>query len=294
MLHTIKKLRSAVALMNPEAVRRLAERPLAIGLVASTSARYADMEDFLVPPEVSHQQRLRLMEILSREGDPGAPDRADLYLYEEGLPCPLDGYTFRREAPELTVQEILETRPDLHLALARSFRPFRKPVVDSIVQDISKENALFAVVSALPNVVPTLLELPWAVGEFASDTTFITLNQIRMAFMIGAACGKKIGLTDQTTEIISIAAGAFGWRALARELVGKIPLGGGLIPKGGVAYAATYVLGKGIQRLHDLGCGYNRREKRDIYTAAYEKGKGVARALVASGRAVAAHLPKAI
>jgi hypothetical protein len=294
MFQTIKRFRSAVSLMNPETVRRLAERPLAIGLVASTSAGYADMEDFLAPPGVSHRERMRLMEIIFRDGDPGAPQRADLYFYEEGLSCPLEGYTFRREAPELTVREILEAREDLHLALARSFPPFRKPVLDWIVQDIAKENALFAVVSALPNVVPSVLELPWAMGEFASDTTFITLNQIRMAFMIGAACGKKIGLTDQTAEIVSIAAGALGWRALARELVGKIPLGGGLIPKGAVAYAATYVMGKGIERLHDDGRRFSRKEKRDLYQSAYEVGKGVVKALVAGGRAVADRLPRAI
>ena len=42
---------------------------------------------------------------------------------------------------------------------------------------------------------------------------------------------------------------AFGWRALARELVGHIPLGGGLIPKGAIAYAGTYVVGKGLEYL---------------------------------------------
>ncbi len=161
------------------------------------------------------------------------------------------------------------------------------------MQDISKENALFAVLSALPNVVPTVLDLPWAVGEFASDTTFITLNQVRMAFLIAAACGRKVGLTEQTTEIASIAAGAFGWRALARELAGKIPMGGGLIPKGAIAFAATYVIGRGIERLHTRGRGYSRRERRALYETAYEKGKRVAKALISKGGAVEENVPRA-
>ena len=283
----IRQIRSAVSLLDPQEVRNQAERPLAIGLVASTSAGYADMEDFLAPPEVSREERVRLMEKLSREGDPVAADEVDLFLYEEGLPCPSNAFTFHRSHPEITVEEIVEAREDLRLALAHTFVPFRKPVVDRIVAGIAKENGLFAVVSALPNIVPNILDLPWAVGEFASDTAFITLNQVRMAFLIAAACGKKIGLSEQTTEVISIAAGAFGWRALARELAGKIPLGGGLIPKGAIAFAATYVLGKGIERLHEVGRRLTRAEHRNLYQAAYAQGKGVMKSLVSQRRSAA-------
>jgi hypothetical protein len=60
--------------------------------------------------------------------------------------------------------------------------PFRQPVVDRIIHNVSKENALFSVVTALPDVVPSILQLPWSIGEFASDTAFLTINQIRMAF----------------------------------------------------------------------------------------------------------------
>ena len=214
-----------------------------------------------------------------------SPAQMDLYLHEDGLACPADAFIFRRGNPEAMVEEIVEAREDIRLPLARWFPRFRKPVVDRIVQSIAKENALFAVVSALPNIVPSILDLPWAVGEFASDTAFITLNQVRMAFLIAAASGKKIGLSEQTTEVISIAGGAFGWRALARELAGKIPLGGGLIPKGAIAFAATYVIGKGIERLHDVGRGYSRGERRQVYRAAYERGKGIAKALIPQARA---------
>jgi hypothetical protein len=62
------------------------------------------------------------------------------------------------------------------------------------------------------------------------------MNQVRMAFLVAAASDKQVGYDKQLAELLSIAAGAFGWRALARELVGFIPLGGGLIPKGAIAY----------------------------------------------------------
>src|ERR1051325_7145711 len=94
---------------------------------------------------------------------------------------------------DATARAILNGEDDLSLALARQFPAFRKPVIDGIVQSIARENALFSIATALPNILPSLIELPWALGEFASDTAFLTANQIRMAFLIGAACGSEIG-----------------------------------------------------------------------------------------------------
>jgi len=280
MLQYLKQAKSALSLLNPEEVRRRAERPLVVGLVAGGSSAYADIEDFLAPSEVSHDKRMQLMQTVYRACDPGIPEKYDLVLYEQGLPCPSTAFTFFRDDPARTVDEILAAREDLGLALARNFYPFRKPVVDRLITAIARENAIFAVASALPNVVPSVLEMPWAIGEFASDTAFITMNQVRMAFLVAAASDKKVGYSEQTAELISIAAGAFGWRALARELVGFIPLGGGLIPKGAIAFAATYVLGKGLEHFHGVGYGYTRAQRRDAYQVAYERGKSLVGAVL--------------
>jgi len=280
MLRYLKQAKSAFSLLNPEAVRQRAERPLLVALVAESGAAYAEMEDFLMPPEVSHDKRVQIMQSVHRASDPDIPKKFDLVLYEQGLPCPATAFTFFRSEPERTVEEIVTERDDLGLALARNFYPFRKPVVDRIITAVARENGIFAVASALPNVLPNLLELPWAVGEFASDTAFITMNQVRMAFLVAAASDKLVGYDKQLPELISIAAGAFGWRALARELVGFVPLGGGLIPKGAIAFAATYVLGKGLEHFHGVGYGYTRAQRRDAYQVAYERGKSVIGAML--------------
>jgi hypothetical protein len=280
MLRYLKQAKSALSLLSPDEVRQRAERPLVVGLVAEESAAYADMEDFLTPAAVSHDKRVQAMQSVHRACDPGIPEKYDLVLYEQGLPCPSTAFTFFRDDPERTVGEIVKARDDLGLVLARNFHPFRKPVVDRIISSVARENAIFAVASALPNVVPSLLELPWAIGEFASDTAFITMNQVRMAFMVAAASDQQVGYDKQSVELISIAAGAFGWRALARELVGFIPLGGGLIPKGAIAYAATYVLGKGLEHFHGVGYGYTRLQRRDAYQVAYARGKDVVEAVL--------------
>jgi hypothetical protein len=280
IIRYLKQAKSALSLLNPEEVRQRADRPLVVGLVAEGSAAYADMEDFLMPAAVTHDRRMQVMQSVHRACDAGIPEKYDLVLYEQGLPCPTTAFTFFRDDPGRTVEEIVKARDDLGLALARSFHPFRKPVVDRVIMSVARENAIFAVASALPNVVPSFLELPWAIGEFASDTAFITMNQVRMAFLVAAASDKQVGYDKQVAELISIAAGAFGWRALARELVGFIPLGGGLIPKGAIAYAATYVLGKGLEHFHGVGYGYSRVERRDAYQVAYERGKDLVGAML--------------
>ena len=73
-----------------------------------------------------------------------------------------------------------------------------------------------------------------------------------------------------------IAASAFGWRALARQLVGKIPLGGGLIPKAAIAWAGTFAVGLSLERLYRLGYGFSRAEREAVYKDAYQRGREVA------------------
>jgi hypothetical protein len=143
---------------------------------------------------------------------------------------------------------------------------------------------MFCLATALPDIVPSLASIPWAAGEFGSDAAFLTMNQIRMAFQIAAASDRTVGYREQKSEIASIIAGAFGWRALARELVGKVPFGGGLIPKAGIAYAGTFAVGVSLERLYRLGYGFTRTERRAVYEEAYEHGRQIAGMLLDSLR----------
>ena len=275
-LLVLKEIRAAVANLNPHEVQAAADRPLTVGLVASSNAAFEAMEDFLMPPDkISERKRAESAALLHRSTNPELPERFDVVIYEAGLACPENAFTFHPEDPLGTVHEILAQRDELGLALARNFVPFRQPVVDRIIHNVARDNALFAVVTALPDIVPSILELPWSLGEFASDTAFITMNQIRMTFLIAAASDKPVGYSLQKGEIATLVTSAFGWRALARELVGKIPFGGGLIPKGAIAFAGTYVVGLGLDRFHRLGYGLSGVERRHSYQAAFERGKGI-------------------
>ncbi|HXA51392.1 MAG TPA: hypothetical protein VNV86_13845 [Candidatus Acidoferrum sp.] len=279
MMKMFKQARAALSLLSADEVRARAETPVHFGLVADSSGAYAEMEEFLVPHHLPRAERMLRIGQVYRANDAEPPAKVDVVLYEPGLACPDGAYTFRRGNAEETVREILLDKKDLELALARQYPAFRRAVVEGIVHEVARENAVFAVATALPNIIPNLIELPWLFGEFASDTAFLTANQMRMAFQIAAACGKDVGFSEQKLEMLGIAGGAFGWRALARELVGHIPLGGGLIPKGAIAYAGTYLAGKGLEKLHSENGRHTSEELKSLYARGLERGRQVVREL---------------
>jgi hypothetical protein len=278
-LNILKDLKAAYTNLNAEAVRHTAEQHLSIGLVAVTDSAYCTMERFLRPPlEGSISARI------FRATDPTRPEGFHFVLYDSAVACPDGGFVFYASDEARTVREILDARQELDLPLARNFDVFREPVINDIIQRVSKENALFSIASALPNVIPTFFELPWSIGEFATDTAFLTMNQVRMALLMAGACGDPVGYPEQMAQIGLIIGGAFGWRAIARELAGKIPLGGGLIPKGAIAYAGTYAVGASLKRYHLQGIKLTLGERRQTYQAALERGRQVVGNLISGLR----------
>jgi hypothetical protein len=271
-LNLIKDIKNAYTNLKPGGVRDLAEKSVAIGIIVSTDEKADYIREFLGQTE----------SVVERVTESAPAGNFDLLLVEPDLPKPVGAFEFRFRNPGWTLENILDAHQELEVALARNYPIFREKVVDRIICRTAQENALFSVVTALPNIVPNFLELPWALGEFASDTAFLTMNQVRMAFLIAASNDHAIGYDEQKMELGTIVLGAFGWRALARELVGKIPLGGGLIPKAAIAYAGSYVVGKGLDKLHRTGSGFDRKERRALYDAAVEKGKRVVGHIVSS------------
>ncbi len=283
-LGILKTLKSAYSNLNPEQVRQLADKSLSIELVADDERAYSYMEEFLLPAKTSTADRVAGLTTLHRASNPRTASDADIVIYEQGLACPRGAFTFYVDNPEQTVCDILEARSDLEIALARQFLPFRQTAIHRIIGRIAKENAMFTLATAMPNIIPSFIELPWAFGEYATDSAFLTINQVRMAFLIAAASGRNIGLSEQKAEILGIVASAFGWRAVARELVSKIPLGGGLIPKAAIAWAGTFVVGRTVEQAYLTGERIRRNEHKELYATALIKGKEVAGHLLKTWR----------
>ena len=272
----LEPIRAAIRHLNPNDVRRLAARRFSVGLLASDDEAFAELVRFLLPAGISDRKAQQSGRHVFRVEDQADLERCEFGIVEPGQDRPDNFYP-----PDQAVDLFLERHQELWIPVARHFPAFRDPVVERLIRKIARENALFVVATALPNVVPSLLELPWAIGEFATDTAFLTMNQIRLAFLIAAASDAPVGYIEQRGQIASIITSAFGWRALARELISKVPFGGGLLPKGAVAFAGTYVVGLGLERYQRFGRGLTAQEKREQYVTAYQRGRGVVEQILA-------------
>jgi hypothetical protein len=272
----LQHIRQAVQRLNPKSVRELSDKNLKIALYAATPADYGRMEDFFVRG-LSPERKSQALALLYRGPNPDSVLQFDLAIYDKSVLAPSRALVFHPEKPEELVEEVLENFDhSITLPLARTLPPFRAPYVTQLIRRTSFENAIFSMATALPDIIPTPLELPWAATEFASDTAVLTVNQIKMAFLIAAASDRKVGYREQRAEIATLIGSAFGWRALARQLIGKIPLGGGLIPKAGIAYAGTKVVGLSLERYYRLGYKQTREEREQAYHEAFKQGKRVA------------------
>jgi len=283
-IQVFQHIKDAIRNLDPEDIRRHSERPLRFFLYADRESDYRALEDFLVPRDLSDAKRAQAMRLIYRASDSAVPaDGNDVEVYFDDSGALATGssevFVFDPAKPRATIDQILTHRPDLAVPLALHALPFREEVSRRMVKKIAKENALFSLATAIPDIVP-FITLPWAVGEFASDTAFLTANQIRMAFLLAAANDRDVGYREQRPEIASIVLGAFGWRALARELVGKIPWGGGLIPKAAIAYAGTRVAGMSLERYYRLGKAYTRAERRLAYEDALDRGRRLVAGMV--------------
>src|SRR5215475_986118 len=145
MLNSLKQVRAALGLLSPEEVRKLAERPVHIGLVASSHAGYSSMEDLLVPRDLPAELRARSLGQVHRATDAQPPANVDLVLYEHGI-RPTDGsgaFVFDRRHAAEAISEILYQHHELSLPLARQFPAFRAEVIHRIIMAVARENAFF-------------------------------------------------------------------------------------------------------------------------------------------------------
>jgi len=79
-------------------------------------------------------------------------------------------------------------------------------------------------------------------GEFLP----LTVQQVRLVLRIAHVYGHDVDPL-RTPEVIGVVAGAYGWRGLARRLLGTRALPGWAV-RGGVAYAATRAVGEAAIR----------------------------------------------
>ena len=112
-----------------------------------------------------------------------------------------------------------------------------------LTRDAALTSLKVAGASAVVDHIPVLGVV---LGAFASGADMFAITGIQMTLMlnIGATYGRDPDL-GQVWELLPVVGGGFGWRALARELSGFIPVAGIAI-KAAIAYAGTVVVGEGV------------------------------------------------
>ena len=279
-LPVLRQISHSLKTLNPSEVQAMADRPIQFGVLAADDQVAAEIFNFLLPAELSEARAREAGKRIVRVGSEQDFEQCDLGFAEPGVPHPAHFYRFDPFQPERSAVQMLDEHEEDALALARWFPAFRDEVNERTIRKICKENAMFTVATAIPNIVPSWISVPWAAGEFASDTAFLTMNQVRMAFLLAAASDREVGYGEQKGQIGSIIAAAFGWRAVARELVGKIPAGGGLVSKGLVSFAGTYAVGKSLDRYFRFGKQLTRAERREHYDHAFDRGRSAVQEIV--------------
>lgn len=206
------------------------------------------------------------------------------------------GVVFDLDAPDDAIPALLRRYPEFHLALGRTYPMIREYVARHLIRRVAKRNASFAGLTAIPEVVPTPATLVWALGGFASDSIVLTANQIRLAFQLAALHGDEPGWLPQFNQLASIVAGAFGFRAVARAIVGMIPAGAGLVAKMGVAYGGTLAVGEALLRRYQSGKQTPLArivEARTVLSTAPIQSAGAAEAPIQSAGAAGASIRSA-
>lgn len=187
-------------------------------------------------------------------GREGAPDGARIYSVSD-----LGGM-------EGVIARMLSDRPEMALALARNLTGFRDPVARDIIARTSGANAEFTLLSGLAEQVPLLgaIGLP---GVAFSDIVVLTKNQVMMAMRLAAAYGLEIDYQSRLKELAPILGNAFGWRAVARELVGAVPVVG-FLPRAAISYAGTITCGRALQFYYETGRQMSPAQIRKLYKEA--------------------------
>lgn len=113
----------------------------------------------------------------------------------------------------------------LKLALSANFEFMRYAIAHEVVSNTALQNGVIGGVVFVPG----------------ADLPLMTLNQLKMLLQLAAAYGEPLDV-KRVKEGVVVVGAAFLWRALARQLLTLIPVGGWAI-KAGVGYGGTYAVG---------------------------------------------------
>jgi uncharacterized protein (DUF697 family) len=173
---------------------------------------------------------------------------------------------------------LVECAKGVEIAVGRHLPVLRENVAAKLTRDAANNALKVALASAVVDHIPVV---GLVLGAFASagDMVAITGIQVMLMLHIEAAYGRDPDV-HRTWQLLPVIGGGFGWRTLARELVGFVPVAGIAI-KGAIAYAGTIVVGEGVTFFHEHGRHMSSGQAAKRYERAKDEAMRFARQLIA-------------
>jgi uncharacterized protein (DUF697 family) len=190
--------------------------------------------------------------------------------------------TIERDAlRERVFPHLVECAGGVEIAVGRRLPVLRDSVGAKLTRDAANNALKVALASAVVDHIPVV---GFVLGAFASagDMVAITGIQVMLMLHIEAAYGRDPDV-QRTWQLLPVIGGGFGWRTLARELVGFVPVAGIAI-KGAIAYAGTIVVGEGVTFFHEHGRHMTKGQAAQIYARTKREALRFARDIVAKFR----------
>jgi uncharacterized protein (DUF697 family) len=172
---------------------------------------------------------------------------------------------------------IVECSKGVEIAVGRCLPAMRESVAAKLTRDAANNALKVALASAVVDHIPVV---GLVMGVFASAGDMVAITGIQMMLMlhIEATYGKDPDV-QRLWQLLPVIGGGFGWRSLARELSGFIPVAGIAI-KGAIAYAGTIVVGEGVTFYYQHGRHMSAGQARSIYESTKNEALAFARDLV--------------
>lgn len=201
--------------------------------------------------------------ILAITLDGGSPETGPSAAPEPGSYAEYVVPALTRETLKARVfPHVIECCKGVEIAVGRRLPALRETVAAKLTRDAANNALKVALASAVVDHIPVV---GLVLGAFASAGDMVAISGIQMMLLlhIEAVYGRDPDV-GRMWQLLPILGGGFGWRMLARELSGFIPVAGIGI-KGAIAYAGTIVVGEGVTFLHEHGKHMSSKQASDIY-----------------------------
>jgi uncharacterized protein (DUF697 family) len=227
---------------------RRASRERATLAVVGDSPRVGELADVL-----GAERNMRKAEVILTVSD-GAISPSGKAVEDTGeIPLPPPGAVSAQELAPLVVKALDE---EYLVPLAKAYPYFRQATCERVIRKNARENAVIG-----------LLPIPGA------DMPVMTANQARMVLHLAAAYGEELSF-QRARELLGVLAAGFGLRALTRQVVKVVPVGG-WAAAAAIGYAGTVAMGRSTMLYFERGGQkVGQEEMEEIRRRATEEAKG--------------------